>query len=195
MSVVVKGWETLMRIFEASPSIIEHTCAFTGHRPSKLPWKYDEKAPGCIALKKQLENIVSDMAEHGMVHFLSGMAIGTDLWAADAVLATRRIHPNVKLHCVLPFCGQADKWSKSYKDHYNEILEQSDAIIRVHRDYKEGCLLERNYFMVNAASTVVAIFDGHYRSGTGATVRYAYKMRKKLLIINPVELTVSCYNK
>lgn len=29
-------------------------CAFTGHRPSKLPWKYDENDKRCIELKAVL---------------------------------------------------------------------------------------------------------------------------------------------
>ncbi len=30
------------------------SCAFTGHRPSKLPWHYDETAEGCMQLKATL---------------------------------------------------------------------------------------------------------------------------------------------
>lgn len=29
-------------------------CAFTGHRPKKFPWKYDEKDKRCLALKSVL---------------------------------------------------------------------------------------------------------------------------------------------
>lgn len=191
MSVVIRGWETLAPVFEAVPSLTEHTCAFTGHRPNKLPWKYDEKAPGCISLKKQLAVIVSELAERGIVHYLSGMALGTDLWAADAVLEIRRQRPDIKLHCILPYCGQSNRWSSAYQEQYQEILERSDTIVRVRRDYKNGCLLERNYFMVNAASVVVAVFDGQYRSGTGSTVRYARKLGRELMILNPNTLSIS----
>ena len=30
------------------------TCCFTGHRPNKLPWGEDERAPRCLALKARL---------------------------------------------------------------------------------------------------------------------------------------------
>ena len=194
MSAVIKGWETLVSAFEAFPAMTEHTCAFTGHRPNKLPWKYDESAPGCVTLKKQLLYIVSDLASRDIVHFLSGMALGTDLWAANAVLAIRKQRPNVKLHCILPYCGQADRWGSAYQEQYREILEQSDTIVRVHRDYSNGCLLARNYFMVNAASVVVAVFDGQYRSGTGATIRYAKKLGRELMILNPNTLSITHEN-
>ena len=29
-------------------------CAFTGHRPNKLPWRYDETDSRCVALKAVL---------------------------------------------------------------------------------------------------------------------------------------------
>lgn len=29
-------------------------CAFTGHRPSRFPWSYDETNQDCIALKEIL---------------------------------------------------------------------------------------------------------------------------------------------
>ena len=30
------------------------SCCFTGHRPGKLPWRYDEEDPRCAALKKRI---------------------------------------------------------------------------------------------------------------------------------------------
>ena len=191
MSKSIKGWEIMDSVLEACPAATNHTCAFTGHRPNKLPWKHNENALGCIALRQQLSDIVVDLADRGYVHFLSGMALGTDLWAAHAVLETRKQYSNIKLHCVIPYCGQADRWSREYQEQYRDILNQSDTIIRVRREYRDGCLLERNYFMVNAASVLVAVFDGHYRSGTGSTVRYAKKLGRELLILNPNTLTVT----
>ena len=57
-------------------------CAFTGHRPNKLPWRYDETASGCIALRSVLAEQIGLLAEAGVTQFLSGMAEGVDTWAA-----------------------------------------------------------------------------------------------------------------
>ena len=35
----------------------EQTCCFTGHRPEKLPWRYDESDPRCVELKLSLIHI------------------------------------------------------------------------------------------------------------------------------------------
>ncbi len=50
------------------------TCAFTGHRPGKLPWGYDETAEGCVRLRETLAAQISLLIDSGVTDFLSGMA-------------------------------------------------------------------------------------------------------------------------
>lgn len=64
----------------------EKTCAFTGHRPKSFPWKYDETARDCVLLKEVLGTQIAMLAEEGITDFLSGMALGVDLWSAQIVL-------------------------------------------------------------------------------------------------------------
>ena len=54
------------------------SCAFTGHRPKKLPWGYNEADSRCIALKRALAGEIVKRAEAGYTDFFSGMAQGTD---------------------------------------------------------------------------------------------------------------------
>ena len=90
---------------------ISQSCAFTGHRPRKFPWRYDENDDGCIALKKVMADQVSVLAKSGAIHYYSGMADGSDVWLAQAVLTLRDTGLSMQLHCVLPCEGQADQWS------------------------------------------------------------------------------------
>lgn len=55
-------------------------CAFTGHRPCKLPWKYDEADSRCVELKAALAEQISALIGAGFTQFLSGMAEGTDCY-------------------------------------------------------------------------------------------------------------------
>ena len=41
--------------------MIETACAFTGHRPKSFPWRYDEAAPGCVALKRTLTEQIAEI--------------------------------------------------------------------------------------------------------------------------------------
>ena len=58
--------------------MLGNCCAFTGHRPSKFPWKYDETDSRCVALKAVLEDQIAALVNAGFTQFLSGMAEATD---------------------------------------------------------------------------------------------------------------------
>lgn len=165
--------------------------AFTGHRPRKFPWRYDELDPRCVALKAVLTEQITALADAGITQFLSGMAEGTDVWSALSVLALQEKNPKVKLHCILPCREQADKWAASSQDLYHSILERADSIVYVSRAYHKNCMLERNRFLVDHASALLAVYNGEWRGGTAATVRYAQKLQKKVLILHPVSLQMT----
>ena len=60
------------------------SCCFTGHRPEKLPWRYDEADPRCLSLKRRIAAAVEAAYEEGHRHFLCGMAL-----AATSISARR----------------------------------------------------------------------------------------------------------
>ncbi len=167
--------------------MFDRCCAFTGHRPKKFPWGYDETDKRCIALKKKLTEQISKLASAGYTDFFSGMAEGTDIWAALAVQALRKENPMLKLHCVLPCEGQADKWSAAAQRLYFSILEQADFVVYVSRDYNSDCMLKRNRYLVDHAACLLAIYNGEWRGGTAMTIRYARKLGRKIVILDPCE--------
>ena len=166
-------------------------CAFTGHRPNKLPWRYDETDSRCVALKAVLAEQITALAETGFTQFLSGMAEATDTWSALTVLSLREKNPTIKLHCILPCTAQAEKWSVPSQELYRSILEQADSVVYVSRDCHKNCMLDRNRFLVEHASILLAVYNGVRRSGTGATVNYARKMGREIIVIDPITRLIS----
>ncbi len=171
--------------------MIGKSCAFTGHRPSKFPWRYDETDSRCVALKAVLAEQIAALAEAGVTQFLSGMAEAVDTWAALSVLDLREKNPAIKLHCILPCTAQAEKWSASSRELYRSILEQADSVVYVSRDYHKNCMLDRNRFLVEHASILLAVYNGARRSGTGATVNYARKIGREIIVIDPITRLIS----
>lgn len=161
-------------------------CAFTGHRPARLPWGRTETDDRCVALKKALTVQIEKLVNAGVTDFLSGMAEGVDTWTALAVLALREKNPALKLHCILPCKTQAEKWGASSQDLYYSILKQADSIIYVSREEHKGCMLERNRFMVAHAGFLLAVGTPTGRSGTAATIRYAQKLGLEIITIDPI---------
>lgn len=165
-----------------------NSCAFTGHRPKKLPWKYDETDARCITLKNTLADIIASLADAGYTDFLSGMAEGTDTWAAQAVLELKKENPALKLLCILPCEGQADSWSDSAQETYYSILDQADSVIFVSREYSKDCMLKRNRFLVDNSSCLLAVYNGEKRGGTAMTVRYANELGREIITLNPLDI-------
>lgn len=65
----------------------DRSCCFTEHRPNSLPFGYNEHEESCVKLKAILtDTIEKQITENGVTHFISGMAMGVDTFAAEAVL-------------------------------------------------------------------------------------------------------------
>ena len=169
----------------------QNSCAFTGHRPKSFPWKYNEDNHDCVLLKEALAAQIATLVKAGVTEYFTGGADGVDCWAAEIVLAMREKNPALKLHCVLPHEGQADKWSSSAQERYHSILNRADSVTYVSREYYDGCMIERNHQLVEAAGLLLAVFNGVRRSGTGATVNYARKLGRKIIIIDPVSRNIT----
>lgn len=177
--------------FGSNKPLLMNSCACTGHRPNKFPWRYNDSDPRCIALKGVLSEQIAALVDKGVISFLSGMAEGADTWFALSVLSLREKNPELKLHCILPCMEQADKWSTSSQELYRSILAAADSVVYVSRNYHRNCMLERNVFLVEHAMFLLAVYNGERRGGTAATIRYAQKRDREIIRIDPATNFVS----
>ncbi len=161
----------------------EITCCFTGHRPRKLPWGTREDDPRCLALKDELASRLAGIYESGYRRFLCGMAIGCDMYFAEAVLALRERHPDVELEAVIPCSTQPDKWTLPQRQRYNQILDASDRVTVLQIHYSADCMLRRNQHMADRSSLLLACFDGR-PGGTMSTILYAQRQGLKTIIVD-----------
>ena len=142
-------------------------CAFTGHRPQRLPWGTREADPRCVALKRLLEESIVQAAARGCDTFLCGMARGCDTYFAEAVL-----NLGFRLIAMVPCPEQADRWPEADRDRYRALLLRCEAIHVLENTYSEGCMQRRNRAMVDRADLLISVYDGS-GGGTGSTVAYA----------------------
>lgn len=145
------------------------TVAFTGHRD------YD----GCADAR--LDVLLEGLYGEGFRTFLSGMAVGFDLAAAEAVLRLRALHGDVRLVAVVPFPGQAARFPARDRARYEAVLCAADRTEVVCPRYVPECYARRNDRLVEEASLLVAWYDGR-RGGTHYTVGKA--RRERLATIN-----------
>ena len=168
----------------------KNTCCFTGHRPQKLPWGYDEEWEDCVKLKLKLACEIEAMRKKGVTTFITGKAIGVDMWAAEIVLDLKSAYPQdtIKLIAAIPYEGQANKWSVEYRERYFDILAQADQEVIFQEHYTKSCMHERNRFMVDNSAYMIAVFNGD-KGGTANTLHYAESKGLNIVIINPNDLS------
>lgn len=165
-------------------------CAFTGHRPQSLPFGFNESDERCIALKQTLRaEIIRLIEQEGVTHFISGMALGVDMYAAEIVLGLKSSYEGITLESAIPCESQAEKWTEKQRDRYFEIAFKCDKETLIQHHYTSDCMHKRNRYMVDQADFIIAVWDGR-PSGTGKTVQYAQRQGKLVTIINPRTMLV-----
>ena len=159
----------------------KHTCCFTGHRPDKMPTgdKLGE-------LRLRVRTAAEFLLNRGYDTFITGMAPGFDLFAAEILLHESEFR-QVKLICALPYryrhIKQAAEAGQSGV--YLEALEKCRTAAYFFENYDSRCYKVRNQFMVNCSSFVIAYLKDPsvLRSGTAMTLNMAEKKGAQKLVI------------
>ena len=146
----------------------QHRCCFTGHRPNKLDYSENEIKP---LLETAIDNAISD----GYITFITGMAEGVDIWAAEIVLEKKKENKELHLICAVPHPGFEKRRSEYETERYENIIKNADYVTTISENYYRACYQKRNIWMVNHSSLVIAVFNGT-ASGTKNTVDYAEKI-------------------
>lgn len=163
----------------------ELKCCFTGYRPSKFPFSINESDPMYLEFENSLYGEIISLIDKGCTTFITGMAMGFDIIAAETVLTVKSAVKNkkVKLCCVLPFQNQIDTFYDSWKERYLSVLEKCDEKTVLSEEYHNGCYANRNKFMVDNSDYVLTWYDGK-SGGTKNTIDYALKKQRAVININ-----------
>ena len=156
---------------------------FTGHRPSKLNgYKPEDNKE---LLWRLHDCIVDHIQKNNVDTFITGMALGIDMWAAKIVVKLKQQYPFLKLICAIPCKGQDKMWNEVDKSVYQGILDVADQVIYVsEEEYQPYLMQKRNEWMTDKSQYVIAVWDGS-SGGTGNCVKYAQKQDKNIYIIRP----------
>lgn len=169
---------------EINKEMSVYIACFTGHRPPKLPWGYNENDERCVSMRNRTKIEIENAIKKGYHTFLCGMALGFDMICAEIVLELKQKYPHIKLIGAIPCKNQDSPWPKSQQDRYNNLLKQLDGIRCIYDEYVDGCMQERNRYMINNSSLVIALFNG-INGGTKSAIDYAKKQGKEVIIIKP----------
>ena len=148
---------------------------FTGNRPEKLT--RDESA-----IRRDLAREIVRATENGFWVFITGMARGVDLWAAQEVLRLQESGWPVHLICAVPYEGFECCWTHDWQKCYHAVLGAADLVRYISCQYSPGCFQRRNRWMVDHAARIIAV-DGGVSGGTQNTLAYAAAVGVPAVII------------
>ena len=137
------------------------------------------------------------------IHFIFGGALGVDQMAFHICDILRQksdyINREITLEVAVPFKDQPNAWFKNDdKERYNKQLEIADKVTYVDGldeyrksntkigEYNVAKMQLRNMYMVDNSDVVIAVWDGT-SGGTGNCVKYARKIEREIIQINPKE--------
>lgn len=161
----------------------EQTVSFTGHRPEKIVSPFVENSEEVNAIKLELHNAIVRAVDDGYTTFLCGMAMGVDIWAGEIVLGLKRQFKNLKLIAVVPFPQQANTWPQEWRIRFGNLLEKTDEVIMISDQYDSERFFERNRYLVDHSSRLIAVYNQEKKGGTAYTVRYARQQEVEVDLI------------
>lgn len=165
----------------------QNTCCFSGHRPFRFSFGYDEENEKCIRLKEELKKEIVRVRHKGVHTFYTGMAQGVDIWCAQIVLEMIRKEPqaaDLHLIAVVPYEGQADRWRVDYRERYFDTLAECDDVITLQSYFSRDCLQKRNEYLVRHSGNLIAVCDER-KSGSRSTVDFAVMQGLEVVVIHP----------
>ena len=152
-----------------------HRCCFTGHRPEKLSIPEGKVK---AALQKEIRLAIAD----GINVFITGMAPGVDIWAAEIVLELRKKEElSLKLIAASPHPRFENRWPLEWQKRYAVIMAKADFIKDVCTYYSRGCYQIRNEWIVDHSARVIAVWNG---SPSGTKNNIVYARRNGIPVIN-----------
>lgn len=178
---------------------------FTGHRPNKLggyDWNTEYNQQIIKTLVDTIVNIIKNEPKDESFHFITGGALGVDQMAYCIcdMIKTKSKYKKITTEIAVPFKDQSNAWFKQEdKVRYLYQLNKADKVTYVDEikeyqktktqigKYNAYKLQIRNEYMVDNSDLIIAVWDGS-KSGTGNCVKYAEKLNKKIIIINPKKI-------
>lgn len=171
----------------------EKTVCVTGLRRNKLNWTKNEYNKKSLLLKDIITENVNKLIDKGYTNFLCGMANGSDLIFAQSIIDIKENNKNIILQAIIPFVEQENMYNDIDKLIYEDVLSKCDIIRVIEKDYSKDVYKNRNKYMIDKSSVLIAItYDlSLAKSGTTQTVNFAKKSNVQIININPIDFNTS----
>ncbi len=175
---------------------MKNACTFSGPKPTRFKFKYNEDYKLCKKLKKvmliQMKRLYN---EKGVRKFYVTSAIGVHMWAGELALQLKEQsgYEDIELVIVLPFPEYNAQWDIKSKKRMEALVKNSVECITIGQTISQGNYVRVNRFLVDHAQFLIAVSDHTDTLSTDMTKMESYSYQKDLgiILIHPDTAEVS----
>lgn len=111
------------------------------------------------------------------------MQRGVDLWTAEIVLKLKSEGNDIRLFAACAFRGVENAWVNAPRISYYHVLSEADDMVIVSQKPGRKAFLQRNCYMVDHASRMIAVYSGMGK-GTNSleSIETLTKVKRQALI-------------
>ena len=174
----------------------EHCCAIIGQHPLRFPWGFDEEADECRHMKLELAQHIMALRQCGVTEFQIACDPGVGLYSGEIINIVREKDKAIHLTCVLPFEGQATKWTPLLRERYFNMLADCTDIsyIAFHKQPNAQFLAYQH--IIRQSNLLMAVYDPSLANGSAEdeAITYALVHSKQTMLIHPATWEVKRIN-
>lgn len=165
---------------------MKNSCTFTGPKPTRFKFKYNDDYKLCKKLKKvMLTQMKRLYNEKGVRRFYVTGAIGVHMWAGELALQLKSLpgYGDIELVVVLPFPGYDAQWDIRSKKRMEALIQNSVESTTIGTSASQENYVLANLYLVDHAQFLITVSDHAGALPADMTQMEAYAFQKDLGMI------------
>lgn len=169
---------------------MKKSCTFTGPKPTRFKFGYNENYTLCKKIKKALMLQIKRLYnEKGVRQFYVAGVMGVHMWTGELVLQLKEQagYEDIELNVVLPFPGYDAQWDIRSQKRMEHLIHSSIETITVSQQPGQGGYLDCNRYLIEHSDFLIAVSEnaGAELSALTKMEAYAYKKQRQIIFIHP----------
>lgn len=165
---------------------MKNVCTFSGPKPTRFKFKYNEDYKLCIKIKKsmmvQMKRLYN---EKGVRRFYITGSIGVHMWAGELALQLK-LQPgykDIELMIALPYPGYDEHWDIKSRKRMESLIRNCTECVTIGASFSQKNFVQANCYLVEHSQFLIAVSDHTDDSLQDLTQMESYASRKNLGMI------------
>ncbi|MBD5092192.1 MAG: DUF1273 domain-containing protein [Clostridiales bacterium] len=162
----------------------EQTACISINPSQDFSWLSDETDARFDKIKADSYQRFEALIQRGYRTFLCGIDNNFDIICVETLSELKKKYNFIKTIGVLPYRNREANWVDKERIKYRRTLAKVDEFRCIYDRYMgEECVLERNWFMVNNSSILIALYNG-LSGGRKSIIDYALRQGLEVTILH-----------